>query len=107
MSMNPYWYYWFWVQGQSQVTYDIPLDWRKRYLVTGYLTATEGDEYAHVYVYQICNYNGSDLVSCGILEGENDKCLLIQKFIDSAIKVSVKLKTGGGYHKAEGMVYEL
>ncbi len=105
--MRPYWNYGAWTTGTFTVVATIPLDWRKRYLVTAYLTLTEGDDYAHVYVSQICHYSGGDVVSCGIRDIPDDFKVWAVEIIDHASQVTLKLKTKGGRHMAEGIVYEL
>ena len=59
--MIPITTYWMWTTGTFEVTLDIALDWRKSYLVTGYLTLTDGDDYAHVYISTVCSYSGGDV----------------------------------------------
>jgi hypothetical protein len=95
-----------WTTGTYTVSTTIPLSWERRYLVTGYLTQTDGDDYAHVYISQVCNYSGGDHVLCGIRDIEGERDLNVVEFIDNAISVTIKLKTEGGRHRAEGVVYE-
>ena len=105
--MNPVYRYWLWTTGTYEATVSMSLDWRKRYLVTGYLTLTDGDDYAHVYISTVCRYSGGDVVLCGVRDiGVDDFGLNIDEFIDGASSVTVKLKTKGGRHRAEGVVYE-
>jgi hypothetical protein len=96
-----------WTTGTYTVSHTIPLDWRKGYLVTGYLTQTDGDDYAHVYISTVCHYSGGDVVKCGVRDISDDKHLGIIEYISGANKVIVKLKTKGGRHRAEGVVYEV
>jgi hypothetical protein len=105
--MIPVWTYWLWTTGTYEVTLGIALDWQKRYLFTGYLTATDGDDYAHVYIASVCTYGGGDVVSCGVRDIGDNFDLRVTEFISSASSVTVKLKTKGGAHRAEGVVYEL
>jgi allophanate hydrolase subunit 1 len=76
-------------------------------LVTGYLTQTDGDDYAHVYISTVCHYSGGDVVHCGIRDLSDDKYLGIVEVISGANRVTIKLKTKGGRHRAEGVVYEI
>lgn len=105
--MQPYCKYRMWTTGTYEVTVKIPLNWQRRYLVTGYLTQTDGDDYAHVYISIVCNYSGGDVVRCGVRDITDDKFLGIVEVIDEAINFTVKLKTKGGRHMAEGVVYEI
>jgi hypothetical protein len=105
--MNPISTYWMWTTGTFEVTLDFALDWRKSYLITGYLTLTDGDDYAHIYISTVCTYSGGDQVLCGVRDNGDDFDLSVTEFISSAIRVTVKLRTRGGAHRAEGVVYEL
>jgi hypothetical protein len=105
--MRPYANFWMWTTGTYQVTHTITLNWQRRYLVTGYLTQTDGDDYAHVYISTVCHYSGGDVVKCGVRDLQDDRYLGIVEFLDHANKVTIKLKTKGGRHRAEGVVYEL
>jgi hypothetical protein len=96
-----------WTTGTFAVTSTIPLDWRKTYVVTGALTQTDGDDYAHVYISRVCSYSGGDVVSCGIRDVSGDQSLGLVEWISGARDVTVKLRTTGGQHRAEGVVYEL
>lgn len=105
--MQPVRTYWMWTTGTNTVTVTIGLDWKKQYLVTGYLTLTDGDDYAHVYISTVCTYRGGDQVLCGIRDDSGDFGLGVTEFISSATRVTIKLRTTGGAHRAEGAVYEL
>ena len=105
--MRPYWIFGAWTTGTYRVDATIPLNWQKRYLVTACLTLTDGDDYAHVYVSKICNYYGGDVVKCGIRDIPDDFKVWAVEIIDHASSVTLTLKTKGGRHMAEGMVYEL
>lgn len=105
--MRPHYGYRMWTTGTYQVTSTIPLNWQRGYLVTGYLTQTDGDDYAHVYISMVCRYSGGDVVRCGIMDASDDKFLPIVEYITAAESVTVKLKTKGGRHRAEGVVYEI
>jgi hypothetical protein len=97
-----------WTTGTYVVSTTIPLNWQRRYLVTGYLTQTDGDDYAHVYISTVCTFNGSDVILCGVRDISDDTDLgVVEVLPNSAISVVIKLKTRGGRHRAEGVVYEL
>jgi hypothetical protein len=99
--------YQLWTTGTFSVTSTIPLDWRKTYVVTGALTQTDGDDYAHVFISRVCSYSGGDVVSCGVRDIGGDQSLGLVEWISGARDVTVKLRTTGGRHRAEGVVYEL
>ncbi len=105
--MNPVLTYWMWTTGSTEVTVDIGLDWRKTYLITGYLTLTDGDNRGHVFISTVCNYDGGDVVGCGVRDFGDDFDLGVTEWVSSAESVTIKLKTSGGAHRAEGVVYEL
>src|SRR5262245_5458661 len=106
-AMRPAWTYWMWTRGSTEVTVDFPLDWRESYLFTGYLTLTEGANYAHVYISTVCSYSGGDVVLCGVRDIGGDFDLSATEVISGASRVTMKLRTRGGAHRAEGVVYEL
>lgn len=106
--MRPISIYHAWTTGSFTVSATIPLDWTRRYLVTAFLTQTEGDEYAHVYISQVCHYWGSDYSGCGIRDiPDNFRTCWATEILDHATSVTIKLTTRGGRHMAEGVVYEL
>ena len=105
--MTPVWSYWMWTTGSTEVTVDMALDFRKSYLVTGYLTLTDGDDRAHVFISTVCSSSGGDVILCGVRDLGDDFDLGVTEFIGGAVSVTVKLKTNGGAHRAEGVVYEL
>ena len=105
--MTPIWTYWMWTTGTFEVTIDFALDWQKSYLVTGYLTLVDGDDRGHIYISTVCTYNGGDVVLCGVRDFGDDFDLSVTEVVSSATTVTVKLKTSGGAHRAEGVVYEL
>src|SRR4030095_5987903 len=104
--MTPIRAYRMWTTGTFEVTTSVSLDRRKSYLVTGYLTLTEGSEYAHIYISTVCHVSG-DQVLCGVRDVSSDFDLRVTELLCSASSVTIKLKTKGGRHRAEGVVYEL
>jgi hypothetical protein len=105
--MSPVYTYWMWNIGNIDGTLTINLDWRKSYLITGFLTLTDGDDYAHVYISTVCTYSGGDVVLCGVRDIGDDFGPSATEFISSALSVTIKLRTKGGKHRAEGAIYEL
>lgn len=117
--MQLHWWYHLRTTGTYTASYTIPLDARQRYLVTGALTLTRGDDYAHVYIGTVCRYRSSDYITCGIRDSGEDRelgglvtvpgdhDLNIVEVLESATRVTVKLRTLGGRHRAEGAVYQL
>jgi len=105
--MTPAWAYWMWTTGNFETSVTMSLDFRKTYLVTGYLTLTEGSERGHVYISTVCTSSGGDVVLCGVRDFGDDFDLGVTEFLTGAVSVTVKLKTRGGAHRAEGAVYEL
>jgi len=101
------WHYWYtmWTTGTFTVSLTVPLDWQRSYLVTGGLTQTDGPDYAHVYISTVCSYDGGDQVLCGIRDDPDDSGLNLIEALDAASSVTVKLRTTGGRHRAEGFVY--
>jgi hypothetical protein len=100
--------YWMWTTGTFEVTVTLNLDWQRTYLLTGGLTLTEGDDHAHVYISTLCSYSGGDQVLCGVRDiGGDGVDLGVTEFISGASSVTVKLKTNGGKHRAEGALYQL
>ena len=97
---------WMWTTGRFEVTVEVKLDWRKSYLVTGYLTLTEGGERAHVYIASVCTYHGGQQL-CGLRDVDDDFGLSVTEVVSSASSVTIKLRTQGGAHRAEYVVYEL
>ncbi len=105
--MIPIYTYSMWTTGTYEVTLGVGLDWRKNYLITGQLTLTDGDDYAHVYISTLCTYHGGDTVGCGVRDFNDDFGLSVNEFISSASSVTIKLRTKGGAHRAEGVIYEI
>ena len=105
--MSPVYTYWMWNIGNIDGTLTIDLDWRKSYLITGFLTLTDGDDYAHVYISTVCTYGGGDVVLCGVRDVGDDFGLSVTEFVNSALSVTIKLRTKGGKHRVEGAIYEL
>src|SRR5262245_10910964 len=105
--MTPVSTYWMSTTGTYQVSVDLALDWKQTYLLTWYLTLTSGDDYGHIKIWTLCHYCGGDVVLCGVRDIGDDFNLGVTEFISAAARVTVKLKTTGGKHRAEGVLYQL
>lgn len=105
--MNLHRTYFMWTTGTYEVSVGFALDWKKTYLITGYLTQTDGDDYAHVYIARVCRYTGGDVVLCGVRDIPSDVDLGVTETLSSANSVTLKLRTKGGRHRVEGAIYEL
>jgi hypothetical protein len=105
--MHPHMGYLLWTQGNTSVTATISLDSAKQYVVTGGLTLTDGDDYAHVYIARVCYAASGDAVQCGVRDTDGDAEVGLVEFLSGARDVTVKLRSTGGRHTAEVMIYEL
>jgi hypothetical protein len=105
--MTPVYTYWMWHTGTIDGTLEVGLDWTKSYLITGQLTLTDGDDYAHVYISTVCTYHGGDTVLCGVRDVGDDFGLSVNEVVNSASSVTITLRGKGGAHRAEGVIYEL
>lgn len=106
--MTPVWTYWVAVTGSATASLGIALNPDRRYLVTGGLILTDGDDYARVYISTLCRRTSSDVIACGVRDFDGDAGLGITEFLAAnAVSVTVKLKATGGKHRAEGVLYEL
>jgi hypothetical protein len=104
--MNPFDGGEIWTTGSFEVTANVDLDWRKTYLITGYLTLTEGAERAHLYIATVCSYLGGQTL-CGLRDLGDDFGLNVNEIVSSATSVTIKFRTQGGAHRAAYIVYEL
>lgn len=100
------WTYWMWIAGGSTTSLTMSLDPNRSYMVTGYLTQKDGDDYAHVYISMVCTIDG-DLRKCGIRDLSGDTGLGIVETLSGADSVTIKLTTKGGRHRAEGVIWAL
>lgn len=100
--------YWVAVTGSATASVTIALNPDRRYLVTGGLILTDGDDHARIYIGTLCRRVSSDVIACGIRDVDGDGGLGVTEFLAAnATSVTVKLKTTGGKHRGEGVVYEL
>jgi hypothetical protein len=104
--------YWMWTRGRFTVSHTIPLNRGRRYLVTGALTGNSGD-YGQVFISTICTMPSNDQILCGVRDDPADSADAnianrgIVEVIDTAVRVTVKLRGDGGLHRAEGVVYDI
>lgn len=107
--MRPVWSYWVAVTGSATASVTMSLNRDRRYLVTGGLILTDGDDYARVYIATVCQQSSpTGPILCGVRDIGGDAGLGVTEFLaGNAISVTVKLKATGGKHRGEGVVYEL
>jgi hypothetical protein len=104
--------YWMWTSGSTAATLAIGLDPNRVYLLTGSLVGHDGGNYGQVYISMLCTVSG-DEVLCGIRDDPSDSTftditgLGITEFISGAESVTVKLRSTGGLHRAEGVLYDI
>jgi hypothetical protein len=105
--MNYYGAFWAWAIGQYQGSVQIDLDPEQSYLVTGFLTQTETEGYAHVYIQEVCTMSGGQQM-CGVRDVTRDFQLNIVEVLSGASSVTIGFRTGsGGRHQMEGVIYQL
>ncbi|WP_052867917.1 hypothetical protein [Streptomyces niger] len=105
--------YFLWVTGRLTTSVTLRLDPGRRYLLTGGLTGKYGAEYGQVFISTVCVRRGSDQVLCGVRDdpadspADNIRRLNIDEFLENATRVTVKLRSDGGGHRAEGILYDI
>jgi hypothetical protein len=105
--------YWMWTSGSFTTSVTIPLDRTRRYLVTGALAGKSGGDYGQVFISTVCTMPSSDQILCGVRDdpanspSTNIANLGIVEILTNAVRVTVKLRAGGGLHRAEGVVYDI
>ena len=95
-----------WTSGSISATLTINLDPRKTYLVTGGFVQTDGDDYAHAFISEMCT-GGGDVVLCGVRDTSGDTDLNLYEFVSGALNVTLTLRSNGGRHRVEGSIFEL
>ena len=105
--------FWMWTTGSFTTTTTVSLDRNRRYLVTGGLVGKEGGDYGQALITSVCTISG-DHVLCGIRDDANStpdsniKNRGLTEFLPpNAIRVTLKLRSSGGRHRAEGVVYDI
>jgi hypothetical protein len=103
-----------WTTGTFTITMTVPLDRNRRYLVTGGLVGKEGGEHGQVFISTVCTMPSADQVLCGVRDDPSDSPDVLIKnrglveFLPAtAVRVTVKLRSSGGRHRAEGVVYDI
>jgi hypothetical protein len=106
--------YWMWTTGNFTTSVTVALDRNRRYLVTGGLAGKEGGDYSQVFISTVCTMPSNDQVLCGVRDDPssspdaNVKTLGIVEFLPpTATRVTIKLRSGGGRDRAEGVVYDV
>ena len=95
--------FWMWTTGDFDETLALSLDPTQSYLVETYLTKTDGGDYAHAYISEICS-GGGDEILCGVTNEPDATSVAV---LSGNISVTVALRTTGGAHRAEGVLYTL
>ncbi|TMD59774.1 MAG: hypothetical protein E6I91_19720 [Chloroflexi bacterium] len=101
--MNVVQTFWMWTTGDFDETLTLSLDPRQLYLVETYLTKTDGGDYAHTYISETCSEAGDEIL-CGITNEPDATSVAV---MSGDISVTVALRTTGGAHRAEGVLYAL
>jgi hypothetical protein len=107
------WTYWMWTSGRITASLTMGLSPGRRYLVTGALTGKSGGDYGQVFISTVCTQPSPDQILCGIRDdpadppASNIANLRIVQILQSATRVTVKLRGDGGLHRAEGVIYDI
>jgi hypothetical protein len=104
--MNPINWYYLWTSGGTSTSLTINLDSQKSYLVTGGFVQSDGGDYSHAFISEVCK-GGGDEVLCGVRNGDSDTYLNLYEFISGAINVTITLRSNDGRHRVEGSIFEL
>ncbi len=102
-----------WATGTFTTSLTIGLNQRRRYLVTGGLVGKEGGDHGQVFISTVCTQSG-DQVLCGVRDDPSDSPdvtirnrNLVEFLPPGATRVTIKLKSAGGRHRAEGVVFDI
>jgi hypothetical protein len=105
--------FWMWTTGSFTASTTVSLNRSRRYLVTGGLVGKEGGDYGQVFISTVCTISG-DSVTCGVRDlasttpDHHIKNLGLTEILPpAAIRVTIKLRSSGGRHRAEGVVYDI
>ena len=106
--------FWMWTTGGFTTSITVALDRNRRYLVTGGLTGKEGVDYGQVFISTVCTMPSDDQVLCGVRDdpsSTSDTTIKSQGLVEflpsTATRVTIKLRSSGGRHRAEGVVYDI
>jgi hypothetical protein len=108
--------YRLWTTGSFTASYTVGLDRRRRYLVTGGLVGKEGDDYAQIFISTVCTMLSSDVIGCGVRDDpsaspkdniQNFTLRAQERLGPDATRVTIKLRSDGGRHRAEGVIYDI
>jgi hypothetical protein len=83
-----------------------------RYLVTGAIVGKQGGDYGQVFISTVCHLRGHTIL-CGIRDDPADATatnireLGITERLENATRVTIKLRSDGGLHRAEGVIYDI
>jgi len=112
--MFPHRSFWMWTTGAFTASATVALDRNRRYLVTGGLVGKEGGDHGQVFIATVCTMPSNDQVLCGVRDDPSStpdsviKTLNLVEFLPpTATRVTIKLRSGGGRHRAEGVVYDI
>jgi hypothetical protein len=113
-NMFPYQRFGMWTTGTFTTSATLALNRTRRYLVTGGLIGKQGDAYGHVYISTVCTAPSPDQQLCGVrdippssLDDDIKNLKLVELLPANASRVTIKLRTEGGRHRAEGMIYDI
>jgi hypothetical protein len=105
--------FWMWTTGTFTASITVSLNRSRRYHVTGGLVGKEGGDYGQVFISTVCTTSG-DQVLCGVRDDpsstpdKNIKTLGLNEILPPAAdRVTIKLRSTGGRHRAEGVVYDI
>jgi hypothetical protein len=111
--MFPYQTFFIWTTGNFTASTTVVLNRNRRYLVTGGLVGKEGGDYGQVFISTVCTVSG-DQVLCGVRDDPSaspDTNIrnrgLVEVLAANADRVTIKLRSSGGRHRAEGVVYDV
>jgi hypothetical protein len=110
--MFVYWTYWMWATGNATATVTIPLNPSRVYATSGALSAEKDAGYGQVFISMVCTQSG-DQILCGLRDSPTDSpdTLLrnrdIVEVLRSATRVTIKLRSAGGAHRAEGIIWDI
>jgi hypothetical protein len=105
-TMNPINWYYMWTSGGISTSLTINLDSSKTYLVTGGFVQSDGGDYSHAFISEVCT-GGGDTVNCGVRTIGGDTDLNLYEFISGALNITLTLRSNDGRHRIEGSVFEL